>query len=128
MLNVAVGIILKGSSVFLAKRATEKHQGGLWEFPGGKCEKGELPVDALARELQEEIGISVVNSVAFETLTYDYGDKQVRLHFYIVDEFLGEPLGAEGQLTQWVEITRLHQFDFPAANAPIVEKLINTSL
>ncbi|TBR44742.1 8-oxo-dGTP diphosphatase MutT [Marinomonas agarivorans] len=123
MVEVAVGIILKNHAVFLAKRSVEKHQGGLWEFPGGKCEQTERPEAALARELREEVGIVVDHSYHLETLNYDYGDKVVQLHFFVVDAFSGEATGVEGQLTQWVSLEELNEYDFPAANQPIVKKL-----
>lgn len=124
LVRVAAGIVVREGQVFLAKRASHQHQGGLWEFPGGKCEVGESPEEALKRELQEEIAIKVGSPRLFEQVHHDYGDKQVNLYFFLVEEFQGEATGCEGQLTAWVDISRLADFEFPAANQIIVDKLI----
>jgi 8-oxo-dGTP diphosphatase len=120
--HVAVGVILDGSRrVLLTRRAADSHQGGLWEFPGGKVEPGEsLPV-ALARELHEELGIRVRRSSPLLEVRHDYGDKQVLLDVHVVWEFEGHALGREGQPLVWVASAELAQYSFPAANAAIVE-------
>lgn len=122
--HVAVGVILDGARrVLLTRRAADSHQGGLWEFPGGKVEPGEtLPV-ALARELQEELGIRVRRSSPLLEVRHDYGDKQVLLDVHVVWEFEGQALGREGQPLAWVAGDELVQYSFPAANVPIVEAL-----
>lgn len=125
VIDVAVGIIWRDGQVFLAYRSSEKHQGDLWEFPGGKCETNELPENALQRELKEEIGIDILRFSFFDVLIHDYGDKTVRLHFYLVDGFTGEPDGCEGQNTQWVDLASLSLLRFPAANQPIVDRLVS---
>lgn len=124
MIDVAVGIILKDKSVFLAKRSNDKHQGGLWEFPGGKCEADESPSNALTRELIEEIGITPIAVEPFDLVTHHYGDKEVRLHFFLVTSFSGEENGVEGQQVRWVQVKDLIEYEFPAANTAIVEKLV----
>lgn len=123
VVNVAVGVIIKGSQIFVSKRADDLHQGGLWEFPGGKVESDESVEQAMARELAEEVGIDVTHQQPFMLIEHDYGDKQVCLHVSVVDGFTGKPTGAEGQLTKWVAIDQLHTLAFPAANQDIVEKL-----
>ena len=124
LVDVVAGIILKEDEVFIALRLADKHQGGFWEFPGGKVESGESFELALKRELQEEVGITLGSCQHFETLEYDYGDKQVRLHFYKVDDFSGVACGVEGQEVAWVSLARLADFQFPQANRPIVERLL----
>ena len=120
--HVAVGVILDASRrVLLTRRAEDSHQGGLWEFPGGKVEPGETLLDALARELQEELGIRVRRSSPLLEVRHDYGDKQVLLDVHVVWEFDGQALGREGQPLAWVAGDELAQYSFPAANAAIVE-------
>lgn len=123
MINVSVGIILKAGQVFLAKRSDQQDQGGLWEFPGGKCELNEEPLAALTRELREEVGITVIIGEPFEVIKHNYGDKQVCLHFFVVENFSGEPHGAEGQLTRWVNLSDIHNYEFPKANIAVLVKL-----
>ncbi|GAC15596.1 8-oxo-dGTP diphosphatase MutT [Aliiglaciecola lipolytica] len=123
IIDVAVGVIKRDNQIFISKRADELHQGGLWEFPGGKVEQQETVEQATARELLEEIGIKVLEQSEFMLIEHDYGDKQVRLHIQLIDKFLNEPSGKEGQRTQWVAIENLHLLAFPAANKAIIEKL-----
>ncbi len=123
VVDVAVGVIKRGEQVFICKRHQNQHQGGKWEFPGGKIESGEGVGDALARELFEEVGIQVSCSFPLMEINHDYSDKSVSLKIHIVEEFSGEPTGQEGQLGQWVNITQLQRFEFPEANKPIYKRL-----
>ncbi|RXF02905.1 8-oxo-dGTP diphosphatase MutT [Pseudoalteromonas sp. PS5] len=121
--EVAVGVIEKNQKIFVCLRSKDQHQGGLWEFPGGKVEAEEDVFSALKRELKEEIGIDIHSSTELMRVEHDYPDKAVCLHIHIVTEFAGEAHGAEGQPSQWVAISNLHELDFPAANKAIVERL-----
>ncbi len=119
-LHVAVGVILDSERrILLSRRPEGVHQGGLWEFPGGKVEAGESVHAALARELQEELAIEVTRSEALTLIEHDYGDKAVCLDVHVVLGFAGTPEGREGQPLQWVTAAELDGYDFPAANAPI---------
>ena len=123
IVNVAVGVIKKNNTIFICKRADEQHQGGLWEFPGGKVEANESVFAALKRELTEEVGITIHSSSQLMVIEHDYGDKCVKLDIHVVSNFSGEAHGAEGQPSEWVNISELTHYDFPAANAEIIEKL-----
>jgi len=127
VVNVAVGVVMRDRNVFVCKRAADAHQGGLWEFPGGKIEQGESESQALARELFEEIGIQVSNSTPLMTLQHDYADKSVCLYVQVVTAFAGEPHGKEGQLNEWRSLDQLSPEDFPAANVAIINKLKETN-
>ncbi|MGL5393494.1 MAG: NUDIX domain-containing protein, partial [Shewanella sp.] len=90
--HVAVGIIINADAhILLAKRPDHLHQGGKWEFPGGKVEAGESVTAALIRELKEELNLSVQACSPFMLLSYDYPDKQVLLDIHTVEDFSGEP-------------------------------------
>jgi 8-oxo-dGTP diphosphatase len=122
---VAAAIIAADQRLFIAKRPEHVHQGGLWEFPGGKQEVGETALAALQRELSEEIGIQI-NSAGVSPLIkieHDYGDKQVILDVYMVRTFTGEAHGAEGQETRWIDIANIAEYQFPAANQGIIHAL-----
>lgn len=106
--------------ILIAKRPDNAHQGGLWEFPGGKLEAGETRLDGLRRELKEELGITVISARPLIDLQHDYTDKQIRLDVWEVGSFSGEAHGAEGQPVRWVTEKQLDGFSFPAANQPIV--------
>lgn len=126
-IEVVAGIIVNDfdnpQQVLLAKRPNNKHQGGLWEFPGGKVEQGETHQQSLSRELLEELNIKVVNSQFYYQQLFDYEDKLVELNFYWVSEYSGTEEGAEGQPIRWVELAKLDECEFPEANQIIVDKL-----
>ncbi len=123
VVHVAVGVIQQGSRFLLAKRADHQHQGGLWEFPGGKVEAGEAVQTALVRELQEELSITATQFQPLIQIRHDYGDKCVLLDVWTVTAFVGEPKGCEGQPLEWVAQKQLPQYAFPAANQPIVDAI-----
>ena len=124
IVHVAVGVIKKNNAIFICKRADEQHQGGLWEFPGGKVEAGESVFVALKRELIEEVGLTIHSSSQLMVIEHDYGDKYVKLDVHVVSNFSGEAHGAEGQPSEWVAISELENYDFPEANAEIIEKIV----
>lgn len=127
-IQVVAGIIVKNTAgnerqVLLAKRNAKQHQGGLWEFPGGKVDTNEDHFSALQRELQEELGITIQNSQFFQEIKFDYSDKQVALNFYLISDYTGNEHGAEGQPLEWVRLSELKNYSFPEANQAIVDRL-----
>ena len=123
--HVAVGVILDvDRNILLTRRHDHMHQGGLWEFPGGKLEAGESLSVALARELQEELDITPVKTSPLIEIHHDYGDKSVFLDVHVVWEFSGQPRGLEGQPMAWVSAAQLSDYEFPAANKPIVAAIL----
>jgi 8-oxo-dGTP diphosphatase len=123
-IHVAVGVIYNSQGqILIARRHDDAHQGGLWEFPGGKVEQGETVCDALARELHEELGIVVTPSSCTQLLEirHDYSDKVVFLDVWAVSGFEGEPIGKEGQPLRWVRPSTLREYEFPAANVAIID-------
>ena len=107
--------------VLLSKRPAHVHQGGLWEFPGGKLEEGEALEQGLWRELQEELGITPAHARPLIRIAHDYPDKSVLLDVWRVDGIHGVPRGLEGQQIQWVPVDQLQSYTFPAANLPIIK-------
>lgn len=123
IVEVAVGVIKRDTLYFMTKRLDHVHQGGKWEFPGGKVEKDELAINALNRELKEEVNIEVVSSSPLITIDHDYGDKVVSLVVYLVKAFRNEPKALEGQQEGWFTFKELLTLDLPAANKGILEAL-----
>lgn len=120
-LHVAAAVIRGADGrVLIARRPEHKHQGGLWEFPGGKVEAGEAVEAALARELHEELGIDIAASRPLIQVRHDYPDLAVLLDVHEVSAFTGEPHGREGQPLAWVAPRELPHYEFPEANRPIV--------
>ncbi len=119
--HVAVGVISDGrGSILVAKRAADAHQGGLWEFPGGKVEPGETVQVALRRELAEELAIDITACEPLIAIQHDYSDKAVLLDVWWVSGFIGVPRGSEGQPISWTPIAKLRDLTFPVANQPII--------
>ncbi len=119
--HVAAAVIVdRGGRVLLARRAAQRHQGGLWEFPGGKVEPGETARATLTRELHEELGIDVVAARPLIRVRHAYPDKTVLLDVWRVNAFRGVAHGREGQPVEWVSTDELTARDFPAANGPII--------
>jgi 8-oxo-dGTP diphosphatase len=132
VVHVAVGVIVafdeqNNQEYFLTKRLAGSHQGGKWEFPGGKVEKDETVAQALFRELKEEVAIEVLTCQPLTTISHDYGDKKVCLEVFIIDNYLGEPSAQEGQQQGWFSLSSLQTLDFPAANQIIIEELVTGS-
>ncbi|MHB8622845.1 MAG: Nudix family hydrolase [Sulfuricaulis sp.] len=122
-LRVAVGILTEGDKVFITRRFPDSHQGGKWEFPGGKIELGEDTLTALKRELNEELGIHVQSAQPFLQVRHAYPEGQVALDVWRIMEYRGTPHGREGQEAQWISRVALSQFEFPEADWPILRKL-----
>jgi 8-oxo-dGTP diphosphatase len=107
--------------VLICRRPPHAHQGGLWEFPGGKLEPGETIESALRRELREEVGINVISTRPLIRVHHDYPDRNVLLDVWRVERFSGRAAGHEGQPVRWVSPGELGHYRFPAANSPIVK-------
>ena len=124
-LHIALGVVFSQfkDKVLIAKRHDDVPQGGLWEFPGGKCETGEDVVRALKRELFEELNLSVDSCQPLISIDYDYPDQRVRLDVWSVSEWHGDICGREGQTIEWVPVSQLSQRRFPLANIKIIEVL-----
>jgi 8-oxo-dGTP diphosphatase len=121
VLHVAAAVVVNDAAqVLVARRPPDRHQGGLWEFPGGKVEAGETPHAALVRELREELGIGMEKARPLIRVRHSYSDISVLLDVWRVASFTGEPHGREGQPIAWVAPDELSRRDFPAANRPIV--------
>ncbi len=125
-IHIVAGIIFNPSKsqIFITKRPDNLHKGGFWEFPGGKVEEGESVPQAMARELEEEIGIEVTEQHLFEHLEYDDPEKSLKFDFFGISGFNNQPYGKEGQDGLWVDIADLANYQFPEANVPILERVI----
>ena len=122
--HVAVAVITDHQGrVLISKRPDHVHQGGKWEFPGGKLEAAENIETALVRELQEELGITPLEYRPLMRFRHDYPDKSVFLDVWVVNAFSGNPSGRESQPIIWKAIDELDPDDFPEANAAIVKAI-----
>lgn len=123
-IDVAVGIITRSDGhVLLAERPAGKPWAGYWEFPGGKFEEAESPVEALARELHEELGVELDEAFPWITRNHVYPDRNVRLHMYRVLGWHGEPHGREGQQLSWQDPHAVSVTPLLPANQGILQAL-----
>lgn len=123
-LEVAAAVILRADGKFLlAQRPPGKPYAGYWEFPGGKVENGESPEAAVKRELHEELAIDIERVFPWITRDYDYAHAAVRLRFFRVVGWRGEPRGREGQRFSWQSTRELDVSPLLPANGPVLRAL-----
>lgn len=119
--HIAVGVVVnERDEVLLARRPFDLHQGGLWEFPGGKVEAGENVREALARELFEELNMDITRARPLIRIHYEYPEYPVLLDVWRIEGWQGELYGREGQPIEWVTVSDLHEREFPSANRAII--------
>ncbi len=122
--QVVAGVVRDAQGrVLLAQRPPGKHLAGLWEFPGGKVEADEATVDALARELREEIGIIVESAQPLIAVPHAYPEKTILLDVWQVTRYSGSVHAHEGQRLAWVESEALERIDMPPADRPAIAAL-----
>ena len=123
VIDVAAALVFREGKLLITQRHADAHLGGLWEFPGGKREPNETFEACLTRELQEELGIEVAVGELIESLTHAYPEKTVHLKFYRCRWKQHEPLALGCPAFRWVTAAELKDYDFPAADARLLEML-----
>jgi 8-oxo-dGTP diphosphatase len=125
--RVVAGVLRDSQGrVLIAERPAGKHMAGFWEFPGGKVAPGESGEQALARELIEELGVSLERCHPLLQLRHDYTDRVVELDVFVVDGYRGEPAGREAQALKWVAASELAGEPLLPADRPIIDALNST--
>ena len=127
LIPVAAGILRDPAGrILIAQRPPGGHAGGFWEFPGGKLHPDEQALQALERELREELGVTVEAAAPFMTYRHAYPERVVELHVFLVERYAGEPRGLEGQPLRWVSVAELGSAGLLEADWPIAAALSNT--
>jgi len=124
---VAAALVDAERRVLIAQRPAGKSLAGLWEFPGGKIHPGESPEQALIRELAEELEIRVdaegLNPLVFAS--HGYEDFHLLMPLYVCRSWSGTIHPAEGQALAWAPPDRLHDYEMPPADIPLIEPLVH---
>ena len=123
LFEVAAGILWNGSEVLIARRQRNDHQGGRWEFPGGKRHPGESIPECLRREMEEEIGIVVDVGPLWRALTHLYPDRRVSLYFYFCGIRQGEPAPLQCDEVRWIRPALLESHEFVEGDLPVLSDL-----
>lgn len=123
-IHVAAAVIRDASGrILLTQRAQHLHQGGLWEFPGGKLEPGETIEHGLRREIKEELGLELLGHRPLIRNLHHYPDKSVLLDVHLVTDYQGVAKGLENQPLEWVEPAALGEYAMPLADLPVVRAI-----
>ena len=119
---VTAAVIERDAAFLVTRRPDGVHLAGCWEFPGGKCERGESHAACLQREIREELHADVRVFDEIFTVTHDYPDRVVELHF-LRCELVGQPQPILGQEMRWVARQDLSTLEFPPADAKLIDLL-----
>jgi len=121
MVQVVAAIIARDGKILIGRRMPQQSHPLKWEFPGGKVEPGETPAQALARELEEELGIKVAGAAEITRYEYTYpGKNPIELIFFRVTGFEGEPRNLIFHEMRWEPADRLPEFDFVEGDLPFL--------
>jgi len=119
---VTAAIIQRDDRYLVTRRQLGVHLAGVWEFPGGKCDEGESLAACMARELREELGIDATVGGEVFTISHDYPDRRVELHFFECQS-ADDPSPLVGQEMRWVAREELADLEFPPADAELIRVL-----
>jgi mutator protein MutT len=122
-IEVSAALIFQNGELLITQRRANAHLGGLWEFPGGKREANETCEQCLAREIHEELGVKIYVGELFEETTHAYAEKTIHLKFFICKLLGGGPQPLGCAALKWIGKTKLADYEFPAADAQLLEKL-----
>ena len=127
VVEVAAGLVFRAGKLLIAQRFKDAHVGGMWEFPGGKREPSETFDECLGRELKEELGIDVKVHELVEEIVHDYPERKVLLRFYRCTLEKGEPAALGCGDWRWITREELSKYEFPPADARLLELLRETA-
>lgn len=125
VLVVAAALVDFRKNILVAQRPLHKHMGGMWEFPGGKVDPGELPEYALMRELEEELGIQTRPGCMFPCgfVSHSYEKFHLLMPLFTIRVWQGIPRSKEGQALKWVKAHDMYAMDMPPADRPLIPQL-----
>jgi 8-oxo-dGTP diphosphatase len=128
-INVVGGIIVDENKILIAQRSNQKDHPLKWEFPGGKIQENENPIEALKREIKEELSIDIKKSKFLLDYQYDYQDiKKIHLYFYKIDEYVGKVKNIEHNQLLWIQRNHLEKLDFLDGDRMIIDHIQNSNI
>jgi 8-oxo-dGTP diphosphatase len=123
LLQIALALVHRDARWLVARRRADAHLGGLWEFPGGKCQRDEEPVVAAVRELREECRVWAIAERTLASVPCEYADRHVNLTPVLCRWVAGEARPLENEVCRWVTLAELRQLAMPPVNAEIIRQL-----
>lgn len=128
-IKVVGGIIVNKNKILVAQRSIQKEHPLKWEFPGGKIKVNENPIDALKREIKEELSVDVKKYKFLLDYEYDYQDiKKIHLYFYKIDEYIGKVRNIEHNQLLWIQYNDLEKLDFLDGDRMIIDHIQNLNI
>ena len=129
-LLVVGGLIVKKNKILICQRSSDNEHPLKWEFPGGKVKDQEEPQQALKRELNEELKITIKHPIYLCDYIFEYQDlgKKVILFFFLINEYLGEISNTVHNQLKWIEIKQLSDYDFLEGDHEIIKKILKNDL
>ena len=124
-IKVTGAIIQNDNNFLIGRRGRDEKSAGMWEFPGGKLEKGESPKECIKRELKEELNIDAEIGELFSSYTYNYPHVSYELFFFKVNSFFGEPVKSVHDKLKWEKLKNFYKYDFLPGDGPLIDKLIS---
>jgi 8-oxo-dGTP diphosphatase len=124
---VVAAVIEQDGRFLVTRRLSGTHLAGYWEFPGGKVHEDETQIQALEREMLEELNTGILTARRIFHISHQYDERSVELHFYRVD-LTAEPQSMLGQQMRWIKREEFAALEFPPADAELIDRLVNASL
>jgi len=121
IIKVVAAVIEKDTKILCAQRKAGQFLSNKWEFPGGKIEPGELPVDALKREIREELNCDIEMLKPLHTTGYELGSERIILYFYSCRIIAGKPKAIVHNMIQWIDKERITELDWAPADLEAVK-------
>ena len=127
-IEVSAAVIHRNGKTYIQQRPQKGLMGGLWEFPGGKIEKGETPEECLSREIVEELGVQIKIKEKILTIKHSYTQFRVTLHVFTCTLLSGKIRATCCEQWKWVSPQNINKYPFPAANVKILDHLKTNGL
>lgn len=128
IIKVTGALIQKNDKYLIGRRGPNEKSPGLWEFPGGKIEKGETPIECIKRELKEELNINAEIGDLVTKYNYDYPNVSYLLYFFKVKSYIGEFKIIVHDKLEWVSLNDFHKYDFLQGDTPLINQMLSNDL